>query len=1757
MESSSTLKEVNTSSTRVEPLSVRAKGRQATREDKENGEWNLEDVDLGWAPDDAVMTSWLQSTADIDKAAADVFLGEDAVEGLAEVDGSTSMGERTPSSSSIVVYDRDNAIEALNMLTDTSILSRNESKRIVKMLVKYVEHSDVQRKGMIEKEAVLRTQMAQQERELASLRQGFADERNASKGLKKTIDRLMQQQEESRADMNKMKMTLEFSKQKEQAAVAACKKASQQVEDVKRRASMKIDDAQKRLQELEVHMHLTGWQSDKNSDTRDVIVEPENIVTRVNKPDVVSEMKMSDEGKLLRSEMSLMQRKVDKSNTLLNKTTKAAQKLQEKLLHERQKVAGLQEERNQLQEQILKLHQKPQGLDPKQVGRLVHDLATARSKVEYLDREKTSLSEQLSLLQNEMSSISEDRRQALIKAELEAGKALSEEQKKCEILQAEMASLLQKLEDATESLKDYEATQASLEDSQKRCAELAGALDQEQMASYQRGMEIERLANAAQACAHELISLREELHHEKLKVQHLENENTGLSGRLEAFSEALSAQEHSSEVIESLAEGRAMFQNRLKQAESERDALRSKNAEFESRVAETEQYVQELEALLDSLHEDLSTSRNENNELETSLKLVKNDLDHSKSMNEELNSVIANLRESYNKSQETVSRLQKDLDETDLQVTKSQNEVQELSDQLRSSGSRIDQLCEDKNVLVQEKGKLEVEIEHLKLTMERLDQQVEDSKVKCVSLETSLKAAEIQCDALRKSNVEAQNDSLSMVDSMNEMSNLIEAVNVLQSRVHELQSSLASSQARASKLEDEKYALIKEVEIYEGHILNSQEKMADLRNTNEEIRAEHRQTVNRLDTVSKQLDALRKELELKVIENGEKQSHIVELLAMDASNTEEISLLQKRMEEMKRSLSHSHDKIASLQTEVDGCKLENEGLAEDKRNLQSLLEETQESLTACKGKLVVSSKRIERLEEATKHIDTLAKEFESLRSKHKRLIKQHALDKELFEDLSRRHDESVNQAKSHLSTIDGQNERIQALSSEVDIKNAMIDGLQESENSLKDEVTRLLSLEPQIELLKHHINEGGSWCDTAAKALEARAKELEASVMEANMARQDANALARQLAEAQEKAKVAEASLAIREASLAEEQDTRQAALETIEVLKEEIHVLSSQHKEMVDVIEAIKTAEEETVQKYKEACKLNESLKASIESLKSTIHGSDLEITKLNMSLEHLGETHARIVSENSSLKETTRELSTSLEFSTQKLLAAENKLQQSNETSQRLKQELEEASLSLTEKESQVESLQMEVGEYKSELAAHDKSSKVLQQQCIILENELEFLRKTLSTDSATSNQLNEVIKFVDDERAQLRSDISNLTLLVDGMRDEINQTREEAREVQSSKQELEEKLFKAMDENKTLSENVAILQKDMAVLEVVRDQLEKESMIERDESTRSKLYCKEAEREVLKLKNDYELFNQAMLGRLSAFEPVLQRILSCLEMKLHVEDNNNNGEDLINVPDVSGQSDKIIQSLNKIESYVAKLLGSLDTLNDVEQRCCQLTDSWASEKQAFKMIIRLALAIASDSLSGTDEASALFRKIDNNSTVVAVLKSSGLEHVWTSLSDLSQTKSGLKAFKKIRNLSSQLGEVKQQLERTSRKLSDEKQSSASLTKAIKTSCQYMAEITTSIENVTGDSKMPNMFAKDARPAEEIIVCVDTLKTSVNVMLRRYRSMARNISNPASRRAYTDLVEVDQGQLAKKDENSVRRNISTGSEKIPAVKL
>ncbi len=1660
----------------------------------------------------------------------------------------------TSQSSSIVVYDHGNAIAALQLVLDRENVSVTEAARLSRQIVKYLEHANVQRQSQLESAAGLSTRVLQLEQELAGVKAERDDLKRGAREMKRVVGRLEGEKVQLAGEVKDVRIALEFARQKEGVALEAAKRAGAEVEAVRKKAEGRVEGMKRRLEALEVQGYLRGGEAGagvgrggESVQTVDEAAAAVGAKAASERGEVTSgratvptvpivprgrsheDTNSHEQYRVHRSEMGVLERKLDKSNALLAKTTKAAQKIQDKLVEERKKVAGMLEERRQLQEQIVGLQSRPQGMDVDQVSKLMHDLATARSKVEHLDQERSALQGKLSELRSEMSTSTEAQKRALLEADAVAAKALEEEQLKVTDLVENVSLLLSRLKDAEEALTDFEATQASLEESQKRCAELAGMLDVEQRASYERSMEVERLAKAAQACAAELVDMREELRGARSAAQRLENENAGLVGRCAALSEAVSSQEKSSEVIESLAEGRALLQSRLASAERERDELKSQNESLETRLAEAQTYVQELELLLDSLQEELSQSESKIQSLDSALTAKTSDLECAQRQNAELASSLDDARNSLERSRRSVESLQKELEDSNADLVKAKSDFEDMCDCLKASEDNGVVLLEEKNALAQHNGRLEVEVEHLKLTINRLDKQVEDSKGATASLEASLRAAEVQCDALRKANIDAQKDSLTMVDSMNELSNLIDSVNELQARVHELQVALAASQAKVSKLEDDKAAMEKEIQIYENHVANSQERMSDMRSASEEDKARYAQAVRRLDAVTLQLDAVRKELEHKVLDNSEKQAQIVELLALDASNADEIASTKKRVKGLKKALAESSDRVQALEQEVDEYAYENKSLLEAQAKLQESLEQTRASLEATEGKLVVSQTRVERLEEATRHVEALTKEFEGLRSKYKSLVKQQSRDAELYEQLSSKYDEASKDAEEKARQIEARDADISRLGADVDACRKTIDELRESEGYLEEEVARLSVLEPQVALLQSHINDGGAWCEAATAALETRAKEVEAALAEVRSSRHEYKCISQEMAVAQERASAAEASAALSNERAAEAELARDAALKAMDAMKEEIFVLSSQHKEMMDVTESMREAEEEASRKFDGACEQLHVLRGTVDGLKEQLHASDVHTCELKSKLHHVTEMRDQTVSENESLRDSVCQLDKSLSAASTKMSDADRELDRVNGVCTGLREALEDTSLSLMESESMVGNIELELSDCKTTLAAEQAASKVMREQCETLERELDFLQDTLTKDTATSEKLGEVILFIGDERAQFRADIANLNRLIDGMREELNVARAEARDLHESKEQAETKLLMALGENKELAEGVASLQRDMAVLDVVKEQLERDAVVQRDEATRAKLFCSESEREVSKLRNDYQLFNQAMQGRLSAFEPILRRIEATVAEGLRaagaasfsgmdVEVEKGDASELIEVPAIPEQGERILKSLQRVERRVAALAESADGFAARQRDHEEAAATWQSHKRVFKAVTKLSVAIALDVMSGTQEASAMHDKLSADGAVTGLLCAAGLQNIWDSLSKLVLTKPGVKSAKKLQQLSTDLDDARSGLAAAAEDLANARAREAKLSRATEDACRAMVELRNSLDGLSGGTPVGivdiGLADRGGDLAQEVDLCVDMLKTSVSIVLRRYRSMARNIT-------------------------------------------
>eukprot|EP00890_Picochlorum_soloecismus_P002109 jgi/Picsp_1/289/NSC_00288-R1_hypothetical protein CHLNCDRAFT_136937 [Chlorella variabilis] len=1732
----------------------------------------------------------------------------------------------------VVVYDKDNAMGALDLLLEGlkegsvqgDLLSEREAKGVVTMLKKYICHEDGQRKKMIEREAMLATELKQKEQQVASLKSSNESLKKHASSFKESVRKLKEEKRMLESEARTMKSALEFSKQRERAAIDACERASTQVEDVKRKAALKIEAAQKRLQEIEVHMHLAGAcgraqgnsaeQADgfdaddaaSESTVKEAVeavgnkrvdsgIQQTHVAsehrtlfenTRVLQPTQQWQVQQHGNGdKLFASEMATMQRKVDRSNAMLAKTSKIAEQLQQKLTQERHKIVALQEEKTMLQSQVLKLQQQPKGVDPKQFGVLINDLACARSKVERLIEERANLTKELDSMRERMDTSNNDKTNALIKADSDARKAIEEEQEKCEQLQGQVSLLLTQLEESSNALKDLEQTQDALKDSQARCANLVASLEEEQNASYERSIEVQRLAQAAQACAEELMKVREELQEERVTVQQMLHEKAGLEGRLEAFSEAISAQEHSSEVLESLAEGRAMLQAKLRQTESEKDEFKTKAIQLEERLQSTNEYVFELENMVDSLQEDFSNSEASKSEAETALKAAAEELKATIRAKEDL-------EHSLNDALTNVERLKSDGEAIEEKLVAAESKVLSIETEYANTKATLDAAEErflsalrENSEISNAANKANLTVDALKLDISRLENMLDEANGRAGSFEAALKAAEAQCDALRKANSNAHAESLTMIDSMCEMSSMIDAVNSLQSKVKDLQSNLEASQRKSGSLESERNALSQQLQMYDQHMVRLQDELADMRHGFEEERARYCQTLRRVDSLTLQLDTAKKNLESLATERDDLQAQLIDLLALDAANVDEKNALKTQLKEINSVMKQSQMYMKDLEAELAQLKADKEAWLSLEKDLKDSFSKSEGSRVATEGRLLISLERANQLEEATKQIDLLESDFKSLARNHASLSKSYNSVQSAHKNLERNHEALKQQVDEQNHTNHEQTVELSKQKEEICRLEAQLADAKKMKIELKEKIIHLSSLEPQIELLKHHLKEGGSWCETAAETLSARAEELQAALFEANAARREISSLSDQLNAAQVRAVAAETSLEISNSARLEADAARDCAEKSLDLMKEEVLGLRIQHREMVDVVQAMREAEEEARTNFDNASLQIEKLTESLNNVQQQAADLVAREQNLNASLEDMTYKYDKCIEENALLVESKKKSCTMLQEVQQSLSLANQEINHLRDTNNLAKTCLEESYDSIRVKEDAIWNLQEQVAEYKAAFDSEKIATATIREHCNTLEANLELLKDALLNDKSTSDMVQRLVAFAEDEKSELRKEIDRLRQYSDDLRQELNiakenaqrlssaakevlclnqevdelkgelkTTKEEAKSISLLKDDSEKKTLQMLEENKALTERLAVLEKDMAVIEVVKDQFEREAMAERDEATRARLYCKEAEREVSQLKVEYEVLGTSLLAKYDSLKPIVgeieESILKHIGASAICEQ-----DSLIDISHDVGKDESLIKSLRDINHHVSDILASFDALKNSQIKHDLAEKAWAGQKKAFRIVAKLALAIAVDSVSGSDDALNSYNAIQRDGEITNSMESAGLTGIWTCLAKLAKARSGAKSAEKLRDLKASLNEAKIALAQSKLNCGKQVQIRESVERCIQNTGSMMDSMIKSIECASGEVvTLPNR--EDGDVIEQFNVRIDTLRSSLNVLLRRYRSMARSV-----RSVKKSWGSQEMRSRKTLDENALPSNIMTQehrsheNDKIPAV--
>ena len=142
----------------------------------------------------------------------------------------------------------------------------------------------------------------------------------------------------------------------------------------------------------------------------------------------------------------------------------------------------------------------------------------------------------------------------------------------------------------------------------------------------------------------------------------------------------------------------------------------------------------------------------------------------------------------------------------------------------------------------------------------------------------------------------------------------------------------------------------------------------------------------------------------------------------------------------------------------------------------------------------------------------------------------------------------------------------------------------------------------------------------------------------------------------------------------------------------------------------------------------------------------------------------------------------------------------------------------------------------------------------------------------------------------------------------------------------------------------------------------------------------------------------------------------------------------------------------------------------------------------------------------------------KLSADGAVTGLLGAAGLQNIWDSLSKLVLTKPGVKSAKKLQQLSTDLDDARSGLAAAAEDLANARAREAKLSRATEDACRAMVELRNSLDGLSGGTPVGivdiGLADRGGDLAQEVDLCVDMLKTSVSIVLRRYRSMARNIT-------------------------------------------
>lgn len=801
-----------------------------------------------------------------------------------------------------------------------------------------------------------------------------------------------------------------------QERLQALQRKDAELEAVRRESAAKLESTQQRLAELEVKVHMSGMQNRHSGDEHapasplsDVFASPawklqrpsrgmtnreDDAVSVADSDDLnlvmeaaaaveigarTAAMKAHREAELegagqqgvlaarakhqaseeraLRSEVATLERKCERADHMLVKSNHAMRVLHAKLQKERQTVAALQEEKTLLQSQLLAANERPQGLDPEQLASLLQELSQCRTRVENLAEERATLAARLEAAEGQLSATDSEHAEAQAAAEREATERLEEARSHGEALESRVDELVQQLQTAAAAAAQLESTSAALQEAQGRCGQLAAELEAERLFAAERAQELANLSEIAQAFAAELMAAREDAQAERTAHKRAVHENAGLQGRVEALTEALSRLERSDDVLESLAEGQAELQGRLRQAEAAAAGARAAAESARMDLQSQSNYAAELEHTVDVLKSELISAEEHAHSLQAAAGSAAEQLTRLTESHEAMQRELEASAEEAGVARRDAAEMAQRVVNAEAHVAHAERRMYELQSALEAAEAREGALSGDLQEVdsaVQEASK---EAASLRARTVELERARDDALARVERLESTVQALHAECEALRRVTANVEDTSQVLVNNMCDMTGLIDAVAALQQQNRLLEEERGAAAMRASRAESERDTTALHLASLERELARERERLSAaeaaheiLQHGHDALRADHAVATRKLEAVEEAHAELRQR-------HSELQQRELELRAEAASAAGEGHRLRAEAERVSALLVDAQSQCSARQSELQEVQMQKEELTKVELDLREKIAELDKARSLAEGKLVLAKQR--------------------------------------------------------------------------------------------------------------------------------------------------------------------------------------------------------------------------------------------------------------------------------------------------------------------------------------------------------------------------------------------------------------------------------------------------------------------------------------------------------------------------------------------------------------------------------------------------------------------------------------------------------------------------------------------------------------------------------------------------------------------------------------------------------------------------------